>query len=71
MKLEAAQIARYPIDSIGLQLEAAFLSEQEQFPNANRRQPEIIFRISQRSGYAKRQALWLQNAPNPDVRIEK
>src|SRR6266478_8778724 len=45
--------------------------KQPQFPNANRRQPNLIHRIGQLSGHARREELGLQNAPNPDVRVEK
>src|SRR5260370_39654678 len=45
--------------------------EKHRFPNAHRRQPELVLGIAQFPSDAATQPLRLTHAPNPDVSIQK
>jgi len=47
------------------------LHQNEQFPDTDRRQPQLAFCGFQLGGDALRELLWLQNAPKPNMGIEK
>src|SRR5688572_20668877 len=61
----------YPGVRVSFDDEPTTLDQQHRFPNADGRQEELAAFRGQRGGYLLRQALRLDVAPEPDVRVEQ
>ena len=60
----------HPGFKVLIQQQPALLAENQNFPDADRRDPNLISRVAQKFGHPARQALRLQQALQPDVSIE-
>jgi len=69
--VQTAEVVTDPANRIGEQPHSTLVMKQAQFPNADRRQPNLILWVVQLSGHPCRKALGLRRTPNPDVGIEK